>query len=77
MDCIERPGIEAGILDLTIPAVCSWFRDVLMDQIWSERVGLHGRLWRIHTPVLPSELPSNSLCLMLFHREVERTFSMT
>ncbi|CAI7592299.1 unnamed protein product [Penicillium glandicola] len=32
------PGLDAGILDLTNPATRSWFRDVMLDQVWSANI---------------------------------------
>lgn len=70
------PGIEAGILDLTNPAACSWFRDVLIDQVWSANVSGYMGDFGEYTPV-PSEtrFANRSIDPLFYHNEYPRDWA--
>ncbi|CAK3741657.1 glycoside hydrolase family 31 [Lecanosticta acicola] len=45
------PGIEAGIIDLTNPALRSWFEDVLRTQVWNSNISGFMSDFGEYTPV--------------------------
>ncbi|KAL5365341.1 glycosyl hydrolases family 31-domain-containing protein [Aspergillus floccosus] len=47
------PGLDAGIIDLTNPAARSWFRDVLLNQVWNANISGFMTDFGEYTPVYP------------------------
>lgn len=47
------PGIEAGILDLTNSAARSWFRNVMINQVWNANISGFMCDFGEYTPVYP------------------------
>ncbi|KAJ5354368.1 uncharacterized protein N7496_012801 [Penicillium cataractarum] len=70
------PGIEAGILDLTNPATRSWFRDVLIDQVWSANVSGYMGDFGEYTPVLAdTRFANRSIDPLFYHNEYPRDWA--
>ncbi|GLI75954.1 hypothetical protein PoHVEF18_004220 [Penicillium ochrochloron] len=64
------PGIEAGILDLTNPAARSWFRDVLIYQVWSANVSGYMGDFGEYTPVLSdTRFANRSINPLFYHNQ--------
>ncbi|KAJ5900099.1 hypothetical protein N7495_004843 [Penicillium taxi] len=70
------PGITAGILDLTNPATISWFKDVLIEQVWSANISGYMGDFGEYTPVLSDTSFSNkSVDARLYHNEYPRDWA--
>lgn len=70
------PGIEAGILDLTNPAARSWFRDVLIDQVWSANVSGYMGDFGEYTPVLSdTRFANRSINPLFYHNQYPRDWA--
>lgn len=69
-------GIEAGILDLTNPATQSWFRDVLVEQVWSANISGYMCDFGEYTPVSSDTRFANKRVNALFyHNEYPRDWA--
>ncbi|KAJ5762679.1 hypothetical protein N7533_001360 [Penicillium manginii] len=67
------PGIDAGIVDLTNPAARSWFRDVLIDQVFSANVSGYMCDFGEYTPVTKdTRFYNKSIDPMFYHNQYPR-----
>ncbi|KAJ6134739.1 hypothetical protein N7523_001061 [Penicillium sp. IBT 18751x] len=70
------PGIDAGILDLTNPATRSWFRKVLVEQVFSANVSGYMGDFGEYTPVFADTLFANkSVDPFFYHNEYPREWA--
>ncbi|KAJ5698857.1 hypothetical protein N7462_000862 [Penicillium macrosclerotiorum] len=70
------PGIDAGILDLTNPATRSWFRDVLIDQVWSANVSGYMCDFGEYTPTYKdTRFANRSIDPVFYHNEYPRDWA--
>ncbi|KAF3391375.1 Sulfoquinovosidase [Penicillium rolfsii] len=70
------PGIEAGILDLTNPATRTWFRDVLIDQVWNANISGYMGDFGEYTPVLSdTRFANRSINPLFYHNQYPRDWA--
>lgn len=67
------PGIEAGIVDLTNPAARSWFRNVLIDEVFNANVSGYMCDFGEYTPVTAdTRFYNKSIDPMFYHNQYPR-----
>lgn len=67
------PGIDAGIVDLTNPAARNWFRNVLIDQVFSANVSGYMCDFGEYTPVTAdTQFYNKSIDPMFYHNQYPR-----
>jgi alpha-glucosidase (family GH31 glycosyl hydrolase) len=70
------PGLDAGILDLTNPAARSWFRNVMVDQVWSANISGFMTDFGEYTPVYPdTRFADRSIDAFFFHNAYPREWA--
>lgn len=70
------PGIDAGIIDLTNPAARSWFRDVLVEQVFSANVSGYMGDFGEYTPIYPeTRFANKSVNPFFYHNEYPRDWA--
>ncbi|KAK5788166.1 hypothetical protein VI817_009124 [Penicillium citrinum] len=67
------PGIEAGIVDLTNPTARNWFRNVLIDEVFSANISGYMCDFGEYTPVTPdTQFYNKSIDPMFYHNQYPR-----
>lgn len=70
------PGIEAGIVDLTNPAARTWFKKVLVDQVWSANVSGYMCDFGEYTPVQSdTRFANRSVNPFFYHNQYPRDWA--
>ncbi|KAJ5732420.1 hypothetical protein N7493_003901 [Penicillium malachiteum] len=70
-------GIDAGIIDLTNPKAWAWFKDVLVEQVWSANVSGYMCDFGEYTPVTPDTAFYNkSVNPRTYHNKYPRQWSV-
>ncbi|CAL5867105.1 uncharacterized protein PFLUO_LOCUS1317 [Penicillium psychrofluorescens] len=70
------PGLDAGILDLTNPSTRSWFKHVLMEQVWNANISGYMCDFGEYTPVLAdTRFANKSVDPFFYHNEYPRDWA--
>lgn len=70
------PGIDAGILDLTNPAARSWFRNVLVEQVFSSNVSGYMGDFGEYTPIYAdTRFANQSVDPFFYHNKYPRDWA--
>lgn len=70
------PGLDAGILDLTNPAGRSWFKEVLLDQVWNANISGFMTDFGEYTPIYDDTRFSNkSIDPLVYHNTYPREWA--
>ncbi|KAJ5371633.1 hypothetical protein N7517_003639 [Penicillium concentricum] len=70
------PGLDAGILDLTNTAGRSWFKEVMLDQVWSANISGFMTDFGEYTPIYPDTQFSNmSIDPFFYHNAYPREWA--
>lgn len=70
------PGIDAGILDLTNPAARSWFRNVLVEQVFSSNVSGYMGDFGEYTPIYAdTRFANQSVDPFFYHNQYPRDWA--
>lgn len=70
------PGIDAGILDLTNPAARSWFRNVLVEQVFSANVSGYMGDFGEYTPIYAdTRFANQSVDPFFYHNQYPRDWA--
>ncbi|KAJ5521070.1 hypothetical protein N7463_001523 [Penicillium fimorum] len=70
------PGLDAGILDLTNAAGRSWFKDVVLDQVWSANISGFMTDFGEYTPIYPdTQFANKSIDPFFYHNAYPREWA--
>jgi alpha-glucosidase (family GH31 glycosyl hydrolase) len=70
------PGLDAGILDLTNPAARSWFKEVLLDQVWSANISGFMTDFGEYTPIYKdTRFANKSIDPFFYHNAYPREWA--
>ena len=70
------PGLDAGILDLTNPAGRSWFKNVLLSQVWNANISGFMTDFGEYTPIYPdTRFANKSIDPLVYHNTYPREWA--
>jgi alpha-glucosidase (family GH31 glycosyl hydrolase) len=70
------PGLDAGILDLTNPAGRSWFKNVLLSQVWNANISGFMTDFGEYTPIYPdTSFANKSIDPLIYHNTYPREWA--
>ncbi|OJJ54550.1 hypothetical protein ASPSYDRAFT_210105 [Aspergillus sydowii CBS 593.65] len=70
------PGLDAGIIDLTNPAGRSWFRNMMLDQVWNANISGFMTDFGEYTPVYPdTRFADKSIDPFFYHNAYPREWA--
>lgn len=70
------PGLDAGILDLTNPAGRSWFKEVLLDQVWNANISGFMTDFGEYTPIYKdTRFANKSIDPFFYHNAYPRQWA--